>query len=239
VQIQIFEALGAAPPRFAHHSLLVAADGSALSKRLGALSIEGLRGKGIEPEAVVCHAALVGTSDAIEPHVDLDTLATGFDLGKVSRAPARFEEKDLAALNARLLHMLPFGRVQPRLESLAVGGGEAFWLAVRGNLTTIADAKRWHDIAYASIVPRIESPAVLKAAAEHLPPGPWTADTWSPAGWSAFSAAIKAATGASGRTLFHPLRLALTGEEKGPELRALLPLIGRERAVRRLRGEPA
>ena len=239
VQIQILEALGAAPPRFAHHSLLVAADGSALSKRLGALSIQGLREKGIEPEAIVSHAALVGTSDAIEPHVELAGLAGGFDLAKVSRAPGRFDEKDLVALNARLLHMMPFGKVAARLSAQGVGNGEAFWLAVRGNLAVLADARRWHDIVFAPIAPRIESPEVLRAAADLLPDEPWTAETWSPAGWSAYTSAVKAATGASGRALFHPLRLALTGEEKGPELRVLLPLMGRERAAQRLRGAPA
>ncbi|HRD77240.1 MAG TPA: glutamate--tRNA ligase [Hyphomicrobiaceae bacterium] len=235
VQIQLFEALGARPPAFAHHSLLVQADGSALSKRLGALSIEGLRKSGLEPEAVVCHAALVGTSDAIEPRATLDDLAKSFDLGKISRAPGRFDENDLHALNARLLHMLPFERVSARLAALGVSGGAPFWLTVRGNLAVLADAKRWHDIVYGPIAPTVESPDVLKAAADRLPAAPWDADTWSPAGWSAYTAAIKAATGASGRALFHPLRIALTGEEKGPELRALMPLMGRERVAARLR----
>jgi glutamyl-tRNA synthetase len=234
VQIQLFEALGAEPPAFAHHSLLVGPDGQALSKRAGHLSVEAFREAELEPMAVVSYAALVGTSDAIEPHRSLDELVEGFSLDKISRAPARFDVAELKALNARLLHTMPFGQVAKRLAALGVGGGAAFWEAVRGNIGTLPEAAEWWGIVAGAITPVIEDPGLLKQAAALLPPPPWSEATW--AHWIE---ALKGATGLKGRALFHPLRLALTGREQGPELKLLLPLIGPERAAARLSGQTA
>ena len=234
VQIQIFEALGAEVPAFAHHSLLVGRDGQALSKRLGALSIAGMREDGIEPMAVACHAALVGTSDAIEIYPSLAALAEPFDLSKISRAPGRFDTEDLLALNAKLLHATDYKAVAPRLAAMGVGGGEAFWLAVRSNVQRVADAKTWWDIVDHPIAPAIENAGFCTAAAAALPPEPWSTATWDQ-----WIGQVKKATGAKGRDLFHPLRLALTGREAGPELKLLLPFIGRERAAARLCGQTA
>jgi glutamyl-tRNA synthetase len=232
VQVQIFEALGAAVPTFAHHSLLVGRDGQALSKRLGALSIEGLRDDGIEPMAVACHAALVGTSDAIEIFPSLAALSQPFDLSKISRAPGRFDTEDLVGLNAKLLHTTAYGAVADRLSALSVGGGETFWNAVRGNLRRLSDAKTWWDIVDKPITPVIEGADFCSDAAAALPPEPWNAGTWD-----LWIAAVKARTGTKGRALFHPLRLALTGLEAGPELKLLLPMMGRARVAGRLSGQ--
>jgi glutamyl-tRNA synthetase len=231
VQIQLFEALGREAPMFAHHSLLVGADGEALSKRRGALSIANLRGKGLEPMAVASHAALVGTSEPIEPHQRLDELVALFAFDKISTAAARFDVAELESLNAKLLHALPFAAVAHRLEAIGITGGEAFWLAVRGNLAVLADAKRWWDVVAGDIAPVIEDRALTDTAARLLPPEPWSQSTWG-----VWTDAVKQATGAKGKALFHPLRLALTGCDAGPELKALLPLIGRARALDRLTG---
>lgn len=227
VQIEIFEALGGKVPHFAHHSLLTGADGQGLSKRLGSLSIASLREEGLEAMAVVSHAALLGTSDSIHPCIDYRELIDGFDLTKLSRAPARFDDNELRGLNARLLHMLPYASVKSRLEQ----GDEAFWLAVRGNLSIFADAKDWRTIVAGDITPQIapEDRDFIKVAASLLPSAPWTGDTWK-----CWTDAVKAATGRKGKALFMPLRLALTGLDHGPELALLLPLIGRDRASSRL-----
>lgn len=234
VQIQLFEALGGTPPAFGHHSLLVGADGQALSKRLGALSIESFREAGLEPMAVVSHAALVGTSDAIHPVADPAELAALMDFGKISLAPGRFDVEELHALNARLLLGLPYAAVAGRLAALGVAASNpdtaaAFWEAVRGNITTLRDVRAWWDVVAGDITPVHEDRALLDAASSLLPSEPWDAATWG--GWTA---AVKAQTGTKGRALFHPLRLALTGRDTGPELKALLPLIGRARALARL-----
>lgn len=234
VQIQLFEALGAEPPTFAHHSLLIGADGQALSKRLGDLSIENLRAEGLEPRAVLCHAALLGTSEAVAPYASLDELAARLDLSKLSRAPGRFDIAELRALNARLLHMLPFDAVTDHLARLGLEVPPALWDAVRGNIATLADVRTWLEVVNGPLVPRIEDAALCATAARLLPPEPWDTETWS-----TWTAAVRDATGIKGRQLFHPLRLALTAREAGPELRALLPFIGRARAEARLGGTPA
>jgi glutamyl-tRNA synthetase len=234
VQVALFEALGIEPPHFAHHGLLIGADGHALSKRLDSLSIEGFRASGLEPMAVASHAALVGTSDAIEARRSLDELAASFDLAKISTNPARFDEAELRTLNAKLLHGMTYGEVAERLRAKHIGGGEAFWLAVRGNLRTIEDVRLWWNVVAGDLCPLIEDAALTAEAARLLPPEPWDAATWG--NWTN---ALKAATGAKGRALFHPLRLALTGLEDGPEIKALLPLMGRARVLGRLRGEVA
>ena len=224
VQIEIFEALGGRVPDFAHHSLLVGADGQGLSKRLGSLSIASLRESGLEAMAVVSHAALLGTSDSIHPCLDYDELIAGFDLAKLSRAPARFDEAELRGLNARLLHKTPYTAVKDRLGGLS----EAFWLAVRGNLTVFADVERWKAIVYGEI-PEAPKDGFVRESAAVLPPEPWDSATWK-----TWTDALKARTDRKGKALFMPLRLALTGLDHGPELAALLPLIGRERALKRL-----
>jgi glutamyl-tRNA synthetase len=233
-QIQLFEALGAAPPAFGHHNLLVGAEGEALSKRERALSIEALREEGLEPLAVAGYAATIGTSDPIAPHMSLDELAAAFAIAKLSRAPARFDPHELRLLNARLLHALPYATVAERLAAMGVGGGAAFWEAVRSNLATLADAGPWWQVVSARLEPVMADAPLCREAAKLLPPEPWDGNTWS-----AWSAAVKEATGAKGKALFGPLRLALTGREHGPELKALLPFIGRARAAARLEGKTA
>ena len=234
VQMAIFEALGATPPAFGHHSLLVGADGHALSKRLGALSVQSFRDAGLEPMAVLCHAALVGTSDAIEPLTSRDELAAKLDFTKISTAPGRFDVADLKTLNGKLLHMLDYADVAERLKAFGVAGGEDFWIAVRGNLEVLADARLWWDVVASDIEPVIEDTKVAAAGAAALPEEPWGDETWA-----VWTAAIKSATGAKGRALFHPLRMALTARESGPELKALLPLMGRKRVLARLEGKRA
>jgi glutamyl-tRNA synthetase len=233
-QIQLFEALGAAPPAFGHHSLLVGAGGQALSKRDRSLAIEGLREDGLEPLAVASYAAAIGTSDPVVPHLSLDELVQGFAFSKLSRAPARFDVDELRGLNAKLLHALPYEAVAPRLAELEVGGGEALWLAVRANLAVLADVKDWWRVVAGPVAPVIVEAALLAQAALLLPPEPWDEATWGD-----WSAAVKQATGIKGKALFQPLRLALTGQEHGPELKLLLPLIGRERSLARLKGKTA
>lgn len=234
VQIELFESLGATPPQFGHHSLLVAADGQALSKRLGALSIASLRDDGLEPMAVTSHAALIGTSDPIEPHRDIADLVARFATTKISTAPARFDPAELATLNARLLHEMPFADVKDRLRDAGMTANEAFWLAVRGNLHKFDEVRDWWQVVAGEVEPVIEDEEFIRQAAELLPQEPWDESTW--AEWTN---AVRRATGAKGKALFHPLRLALTGREAGPELKALLPLIGRARVSARLAGQRA
>lgn len=227
VQIEITQALGGNVPTYAHHSLLTGTDGRGLSKRLGSLSIGAMRDNGLEPMAVVSHAALLGTSDNIHPCADYSELVDGFDLGKLSRAPGKFDEAELNHLNAKLLHHLPWDAVKDRLGY----GSEAFWIAVRGNIEKLLDSRRWFEIITNGINPAVDADDrdFVTEARKLLPAEPWDGTTWK-----SWTEAVKSATGRKGKPLFMPLRLALTGLDHGPELAQLLPLIGRERALERL-----
>jgi glutamyl-tRNA synthetase len=233
-QIQIFEALGAPVPRFAHHNLLVGAQGEALGKRLGTLSIRAMREEGLEPLAVLSHSASLGTSDPITAHQDHQSLIGNFDLAKISRAPARFDMADLRALNARTLHERSFADVAERLSAMGVSGGPAFWLAVRGNLERLDEAADWWRVVTGPIEPRIEDSDFCAEAEGLLPSEPWDEQLW--ARWTGD---LKAKTGRKGRALFQPLRLAITGRDAGPELAPLLVLIGRDKVAARLHGQAA
>lgn len=234
VQIEIFEALGAAVPAFAHFSMLIGAGGEALSKRLGSLSIEGLREDGIEPQAINSLLAKLGTSDPVAARATLDELVADFDLTKFSRAPAHFDPNDLKTLNHKLLHGLSYDTVAAGLQRLGVGGGAPFWEAVRDNIQLLNEARGWWHVVEGPLEPVIEDPGVAEAARALLPAGPFTDATWNE-----WTAAVSAKTGAKGKALFRPLRLALTGQPHGPEMRKLLPLIGPERAAKRLAGQAA
>lgn len=225
VQIQMFTALHAAPPRFAHEALLVGRGGK-LSKRLGALGCDAFRATGIEPEALVALLARLGTSQPVEPIYERDDLVAGFDLTTFGRAPAHFDEEDLLRLNTAIVHHLPHSAVADRLPD---GMDEPTWLAIRPNLETVNGAAEWWRIItgpVAALTFDDETRAYLGQAADSL--------RWSEAPWQDLVAALKQVSGRKGRALFLPLRQALTGLDHGPEMAALLPLIGEKAARARL-----
>jgi glutamyl-tRNA synthetase len=229
LQLQMFAAMGVAPPAFAHEALLTGAEGK-LSKRLGSLGVAHFREIGIEPEAVRALLARIGTSLPVEPLVDVAALVESFDFAKFGRAPARFDEAELAGLNAKIVHQLDFAQVADRLPA---GMGEAEWAAVRPNLTTVAEAADWWRVIEGPITTE-RDPAdaeFLASAARLTNVVAWDADPWH-----ALTTALKAETGRSGKALFLPLRRALTGLDHGPDMKALLPLIGQDRARDRLAG---
>ena len=228
VQIQMFEAIGAKPPEFAHGALLVAAEGK-LSKRLGSYGVEHLREEGVEPMALLDLLARIGTSQPVEPVASLDELAESFDFATFGRAPAHFDPHEVELVNARLLHRLDFSAVADRLPR---GTSEEDWLALRGNLERLADFAGWRAVLHGDIEPPElghDERLLVKEAASAAATLDWSAEPWR-----ALTDAMKQATGRKGRELFHPLRLALTGRDSGPEMAPLLAAMGKERAVRRL-----
>lgn len=229
-QLQMFAALGAAPPAFAHEALLTGSEGK-LSKRLGSLGVEQFRESGIEPQAIVALLARLGTSDPVEPIADVTPLIESFDFARFGRAPARFDEAELAQLNAKIVHQLPFAAVADRLPA---GMDEAGWAAIRPNLATLAEVADWWAVVEGPVADAVdpEDSEFLRAAAAAAESIDWTGDPWH-----ALTGALKDSTGRKGKALFLPLRRALTGRDHGPDMAALLPLIGRERVVARLRGE--
>jgi glutamyl-tRNA synthetase len=237
-QIQLFHALEGDVPAFAHLPLLTDVEGRKLSKREGDLSLEGLRDtQHIEPTALVSYLAKLGTPDPIDVVDDVHDLVADFDLSRFGRAAPKFDFQELLRLNARRLHTLSFDAVRDRLAELGVpDAGPTFWDTVRANIERIDDARGWYDVCVGPTTPWIDEADAdfLALAADRLPDGPFDDTTWD-----AWTKALKAETGRKGAKLFKPLRKALTGLGHGPELAGLLPVIGRDRAAARLRGQTA
>jgi len=228
-QLQMFTALGAQPPAFAHEALLTGSEGK-LSKRLGSLGISAFRDSGIEPISLIALLARIGTSDPVIAVTDAAPLVESFDFAHFGRAPARFDEQELALLNQKIVHQLDFAAVQSRLPG---GMDEAAWLAIRPNIETVSQAADWWRVVTGPI-------ATLPAEAEDrdfLARALALAEmqVFDEAIWQKLTDALKQESGRKGKALFLPLRRALTGLDHGPDMKQLLPLIGRERAIERLR----
>jgi glutamyl-tRNA synthetase len=226
IQLQMFAAMGRPAPLFGHAALLTGADG-ALSKRLGSIGVAEFRDRGIEPIAVKALLARLGTSQPVEPVTSDQPLLEAFDIRHLGRATARFDEAELERLNASILHHTPFSAVAGR-TSLA----EAEWNAVRGNIASVAEAEKWRTVIHGPLEAPAqpeEDRAFLREAATAL-----ESLSFGPSVWNDLTEALKAATGRKGKALFMPLRLALTGQPHGPDMAALLPLIGRDEALKRL-----
>ncbi len=229
-QIQMFAALGAAPPAFAHEALLVGTEGK-LSKRLGSLGMAAFRDTGIEPIALSALLARLGTSDPVEPVTSLAPLIDHIDFARFGRAPARFDEAELALLNQKILHHTDHAAVADRLPAAI---DAARWHAIRPNLMTVAEAADWVPVFDGPLAaPAVDDAdrSVLAAAAAAAAVA---AIDWSGDPWHALTAAVKEATGAKGRALFLPLRRALTGRDHGPDMAELLPLIAKDQVLARL-----
>jgi glutamyl-tRNA synthetase len=223
-QIQIFEALGAAPPAFGHHSLLTGAEGEALSKRLGTLALADLREAGVEPLALVSFMARLGSAHPVEVMTSLDDIAAGFDIASFGLSPTKFDPAELHLHSAKTLRAMPYADVKNRLESIGISNDIApeFWQAIGPNLDRLGEAADWWALCRDGAEPAIdaEDRDFVAQALTLLPPRPWGPETWKD-----WTAEVKTATGRKGRALFRPLRLALTGREHGPEMAALMPLL--------------
>ena len=178
LQLQMFAALGSAPPAFAHEALLVGSEGK-LSKRFRIcrgrfVSRGGNRARG---------GAGVARANRDEPagrtaRSDTAELVTTFDFGKFGRAPARFDEAELAALNARIVHQLAYDTIAARLPA---GMGRAEWEVVRPNLTSVAEAADWWRVIEGPIEADIDSADrdFLAEAAALAATIDWSADPWA------------------------------------------------------------
>lgn len=226
VQVQIFEALGYALPRFGHLALLKTREGE-MSKRVGGNDIRALRENGIMPMAINSLLAHIGTSDAVEPFTHLQELVANFDFKKFGRAPANYDVAELEKINEKILHKLPYEEV----KSLIDFADEKFWESVKFNLKNISEVKIWWDILHGEVVADLsgEERGFLHETLSFLPLEPWNESTWD-----VWLSQIKTTTDRKGKELFMPIRKALTGQEQGPEFKKLLPLLGREMVTRRL-----
>lgn len=230
VQLQMFTALGSTPPQFAHEALLTGAEGK-LSKRLGSLGVNELRAKHILPQAIVALLARLGTSDPVEPLHDRAALLETFDFARFGRAPARFAEEDLERINRQLVHSADFASVADQLPGEI---DEAIWHAIRPNIAHLGEVGDYWRI----ITGPVDAPAPEPDDTAYLTEARTVLEEleFGPTVWKDWTEALKASTGRKGKTLFLPLRRALTGMDHGPDMAELLPLIGRDRALERLGG---
>jgi len=234
IQIQLIEALGGTAPIFSHFSLLKTKEGE-LSKRKGGSDVRSLRADGIEPMAILSLLVRLGTSQPVEVRMSVEEVIEGFSIDQFGRAPANYDVEELKRLNAKIVAQLSFAEVKPRLEALGMDGvNESFWNVVRANIQQLPEAKDWWAMCHQTITPEIEDSEFTQKAAELLPDGEWNEQTWNE-----WVGKVKDETGRKGKQLFMPLRLALTGQAHGPELKDMLPLIGREKAQKRLQGKAA
>jgi len=231
VQIQIFEAIGAKTPKFAHHSLMKGKEGK-ISKRAGGFDVASLKEQGIEPLAITSFMARLGTSEPVEPRTSLDDIANNFDLSKFGKSAAIYDFPELERMNPKVLHITSYDAIKHRDEIQGVD--EEFWLSVRANVSKLSDVKDWWEICKQQVTPIIDDVEFTSAASELLPEGQWDDETWNQ-----WLNKVKETSGKKGKELFMPIRKALTAREHGPELKHILPLIGRERAIARLKGEAA
>ena len=228
LQLQMFDALGGAPPSFAHEALLTGSEGK-LSKRLGSLGCAHFRDEGIEPIALLALLARIGTSDPVEPVTDPAPLISGFDFERFGRAPARFDDEELKALNRRIVHQLDYEIVSERLPT---GMDAKGWNAIRPNLDRVGDAAGWWAVVEGPVAASGLSDEDRVFLAQALEVA--SAINWDTDPWHQLTDALKTTTGRKGKALFLPLRQALTGMDHGPDMAALLPLIGQARARERL-----
>jgi glutamyl-tRNA synthetase len=229
-QIQIMQAMGGTPPEFAHHSLLTGAQGEALSKRLGTLSLRDLRARGVEPMALLSLMARLGSSKPVELAASHADLIEGFEIGSFGAAPTKFDAEDLFPLTRAHVQGLPYAEVAARIAMLGVPQdlAEGFWRVARENITVLADLEGWWALFRDGAEPLIEAEdrEFVAEALALLPPRPWGPETWG--NWTA---AVKQATGRKGKGLFMPLRKALTGQAHGPEMSDVMPLLQKVRAL--------
>lgn len=229
VQIQMFKAFGATVPEFAHEALLVGTEGK-LSKRLGSLGVSGFRERHIEPQAIVALLARIGTSDPVEPVTDVSALLEGFDFARFGRAPARFDEEELAQLNQKIVHMLDHRAVRDRLpENMSADA----WDVIRPNLHHLGEVEGWWQIVTGPVSVQDmdqDDSDYLRQALQLLEDL-----SWSDTVWKDWTGVLKESSSRKGKQLFMPLRQALTGLSHGPDMSDLLPLIGREAALERLK----
>jgi glutamyl-tRNA synthetase len=235
IGIQIIEALESNPPKLGHISLLKSKV-EKISKRLGGFDIKSLRDTCIHPMAIKSLLAKMGTSDPISVFENIDELVDSFAIEKFGLAAVNYDYDELVQLNHKLVSSMSFEAIKPSLVENNIIVNESFWNSIRHNLNKIDEIRDWLSICNDKIIPVIagENREFLELAVSSLPDGEWDNSTWN-----TWINSLKEQTQRSGKLLFMPIRLALTGKEDGPELKLMLPLIGKEKVIKRLKGEHA
>ena len=228
-QIQLFEALGSAAPNLGHLSLLTDISGAGLSKRLGSLSLKDLRNEGIHPMAISSLLSKVGTSDPVEIKKEIETIILYFDINKFGKSKSKFDKNELSLLNSKIYQLIDFEEIDEDLKKMNISITKEFWNLIRGNIALLKNVKDWWDICFGTIDSIIENQDFLDSALEVLP-----TDQFNEKTWSTWTKKLSQKTGKKGKELYMPLRLCLTGQNKGPEMADLILMMGRDKVIKRL-----
>ena len=228
-QIQLFEALGSAAPNLGHLSLLTDISGAGLSKRLGSLSLKDLRNEGIHPMAISSLLSKVGTSDPVEIKKEIETIILYFDINKFGKSKSKFDKNELSILNSKIYQLIDFEEINEDLKKMNISITKEFWNLIRGNIALLKNVKDWWDICFGIIDSIIENQDFLDSALEALPKDQFNEKTWS-----TWTQKLSQITGKKGKELYMPLRLCLTGQNKGPEMADLILMMGRDKVIKRL-----
>ena len=228
-QIQLFEALGSIAPNLGHLSLLTDISGAGLSKRLGSLSLKDLRNEGIHPMAISSLLSKVGTSDPVEIKKEIETIILYFDINKFGKSKSKFDKNELSILNSKIYQLIDFEEINEDLNKMNISITKEFWNLIRGNIALLKNVKDWWDICFGTIDTIIENQDFLDLALEVLP-----LDQFNETTWSTWTKTISQETGKKGKELYMPLRLCLTGQNKGPEMADLILMMGRDKVIKRL-----
>ena len=229
--IQLFKALDAKAPHFAHHPFLTDQEGKGFGKRIGSLSIENLKSEGYEQITILNYLTNIGSSEDIKPEISIDNIVESFDIKNISNSSAKFSERVLKSLNSDVLKNYKFEQVNKKLDLEIKGIDlEKLWIFSQNNIEFLKDVKDWVKT-IDSIIP-IEQHDIpnnlIKSAIENIPEEPFTYETWDK-----WTKSIMEQTGLKGKSLFMPLRLILTGKERGPELKNFLPLLNKQTLLRK------
>lgn len=228
-QIQLFEALESSPPNLGHLSLLTDISGAGLSKRLGSISLRDLKDEGFQPMAISSLLSKVGSSDAIEIFRDINQIISDFDISKFGKSKPKFDKNELRGLNSKLFKMLDFSDISNQLKKFNFKISSDFWELVKGNIENLEELELWWNIIYGNIEPKYNDENFLNTALEILPEGNFDKNTWT--NWTSI---LMEETGRKGKELYNPLRMCLTGQNKGPEMATLVFLMGRGKVLERL-----
>lgn len=240
-QILILQALGLTPPHYGHISLILAADGSPLSKRTGSRSIRELRADGYLPIAVNNYMARLGHHYPNEAFMTLSELAEQFTLDSLSKSPAKFNPQQLdywqkeAVMRLSSAEFLQWAGAEA-LEAVPSDQQAAFIDAVQANVMFPSEVGFWARVCFAEAPLELAAPEaeVLAAAGPDYFSAAAAAYSAHPGNYAAIVAELKDQLGLKGKALFQPLRIALTGIAHGPELAKFLALMPAELVKQRL-----
>jgi glutamyl-tRNA synthetase len=232
IQIQIFEALGATPPSFAHLALVKASSGK-ISKREGGFDIKSLRTEGYEPMSIINFLSQIGTSDSLKIHQDFQGLIEDFSFSKFSKSATNYDIMEINNINQKLIQNIDFNIVKNRLKQLQINTeiSNEFWDIFKGNITFIHEIIEWIDICFGKFryPNNPNDQEFLKQSLEVLPE-----ITTNENSWQLWLDDIKKISSRKGKDLFMPIRLALSGKESGLELMHLVNFIPRHEIIARL-----